>query len=154
MKEIYMEELFTPDKIDWKILGLLQENAYLPIKEIAKQINLTITPVHNRIKRLERSGIIEKYIAKINEEKAGYTLVALCYITLHRHSTAAGTHFIKTVRNWAEVTECLNISGEYDFLLRVCVKDMKAYQQFYVQKIGELENIGRSHTVFVMGKIK
>lgn len=143
-----------PDATDLKILRLLQENARLPIKEIAKAVSLTTTPVHNRIKRLEKTGVIAKYVAKINDEKAGNKLMALCYITLQKHSTAAGTKFIHSVREWEEVTECLNISGEYDFVLRVCVKDMNAYQHFYVQKIGELENIGRSHTVFVMGKIK
>jgi DNA-binding Lrp family transcriptional regulator len=149
-----MEKIFVLDIIDQKILKLLQQDAKMPVRDMAKAVNLSPTPVHNRIKKLEEAGVIDKYIAIINEEKLGNELIALCYLALQKHSTTAGKKFINAVTSWDEVTECYNISGEYDFLMRVVVKNMKEYQSFYVKKIGELENISRSHTVFVMGKLK
>src|SRR6476469_5470479 len=149
-----MDNMFKLDEIDQKILKLLQQDAKMPVRDMAREVNLSPTPVHNRIKKLEEAGIIDKYIAIINEEKLGNELTALCYLTLQKHSTTAGRKFITAVTSWDEVTDCYNISGEYDFLLRVVVKNMKEYQNFYIKKIGELENISRSHSVFVMGKLK
>ncbi|TAG40981.1 MAG: Lrp/AsnC family transcriptional regulator [Cytophagia bacterium] len=142
------------DDTDRKILKLLQENALLTTKELAALLNLSYTPVYERIRKLEKEGIIKKYVALINREKVGKNLVAFCNISLKEHSRANGEKFVKAVLSFEEVTECYNISGGYDFMLKVVVNDMPAYQQFLMEKLGTLDSIGNTHSIFVMSEIK
>ncbi|AZQ63105.1 Lrp/AsnC family transcriptional regulator [Flammeovirga pectinis] len=142
------------DKMDVKILRLLQEDSDITTKEIAQKIHLSTTPVYERIKKLEQQGYIKKYVAVLDREKLDRDLMVFCNITLKEHSKAIGHQFVKDILSLKEVTECYNVSGDYDFLLKVMVKDMRAYQDFVLNNLGEIENIGSAHSTFVMGEIK
>ncbi len=142
------------DDTDRAILHYLQEDATLKTRELATRLNLSYTPVYERVRRLEKEGIIKKYVALIDREKVGKKLMVFCNIALKEHSLAMGEKFVKAIMAIPEVMECFNISGDYDFLLKILVNDMPEYQQFLMQKLGSLENIGSTHSLFVMGEIK
>jgi Lrp/AsnC family transcriptional regulator, leucine-responsive regulatory protein len=142
------------DSTDQAILKHLQENALLTTKELSSRLNLSYTPVYERVRRLERDGIIKKYVALVDREKIGKNLIAFCNISLKEHSRANGERFVKAVLSFDEVAECYNISGGYDFMLKVVVNGMPEYQQFLMNKLGTLDSIGNTHSIFVMSEIK
>ncbi|TAH04996.1 MAG: Lrp/AsnC family transcriptional regulator [Sphingobacteriales bacterium] len=142
------------DDKDLLILRLLQQNAKITVREIAAKIHLSTTPVHERIKRLEDGGVITQYAALINPVKVKKGLMVICYVSLKEHSKKTGARFIKTIHELNEVLECYNISGEFDFMLKVVAESMDAYYDFHVNKLGQLENIGHMQSTFVMGTIK
>lgn len=142
------------DSKDMAILALLQQNARMTVKEIADKIHLSTTPVHERIKRLEASGVIKQYATLVDHTKVKKGLIAICYVSLKEHSKTAGTKFIKAINAMTEVIECYNISGEFDFMLKVVTEDMNAYHDFHVNKLSNIENMGHVQSVFVIGVIK
>lgn len=142
------------DQIDWKLLEILQEAGKLTNKEIASRVHLSPTPVYERIRRLEKEGYIKKYIAVLEAEKVGKSLTVFCNITLKEHSKEIGHQFVRDIISLKEVCECYNISGDYDFLLKIMVRDMKHYQEFVINDLGSIKNIGSAHSTFVMGVIK
>ncbi|MDO5981349.1 Lrp/AsnC family transcriptional regulator [Flavivirga sp. MEBiC05379] len=142
------------DKIDFRILNILQNNSNLTTKELAAKVNLSTTPVFERVKKLEKEGYIKKYKAILDPEKLDRGLTVFCNIRLKEHTRKIGNQFVKDILSLDEVIECYNISGDYDFLLKVLVKDMKDYQNFVLNHLGELQNIGSAHSTFVMGEIK
>lgn len=142
------------DSIDWKLLEILQQNGKLTTKEIAQQVHLSSTPVYERIRRLERKGIIKKYVAVVEAEKVGKGLTVFCNVTLKEHTKEIGNQFVKEITSLKEITECYNISGDYDFMLKIVVNDMKHYQGFVINDLGSIKNIGSAHSTFVMGIIK
>tara|TARA_R110002050_G_scaffold26056_4_gene69067 strand:- start:475 stop:936 length:462 start_codon:yes stop_codon:yes gene_type:complete len=142
------------DNIDIQILKLLQNNSNLTTKDLANKVNLSTTPVFERIKRLEKNGYIKKYVAVLDAEKLDKGLTVFCNITLKQHTREIGNKFVKDIVAIKEVTECYNVSGDYDFLLKVMVKDMKHYQDFVLNHLGSIKNIGSAHSTFVMGDIK
>ncbi len=142
------------DKMDLAILKLLQENARMTVKEISAQIHLSTTPVHERIKRLEQNGVIKQYGALVDHAKVKKGLMVICYVSLKEHSKNAGVKFIKTINTLNEVIECYNISGEFDFMLKVVEENMDSYYDFHVNRLSQIENVGNVQSVFVMGVIK
>lgn len=142
------------DSKDLEILKLLQENARITIKEISGKIHLSTTPVHERIKRMEESGVIKQYVTLVNHEKVKKGLMVICYVSLKQHSKNAGVKFIKTIHELNEVVECFSISGEFDFMLKVICEDMNTYYDFHVNKLSQIENMGHLQSIFVMGIIK
>ncbi|MFT3908182.1 MAG: Lrp/AsnC family transcriptional regulator [Ferruginibacter sp.] len=142
------------DKMDLAILKLLQENARITVKEISTKIHLSTTPVHERIKRLEQSGVIKQYGALVDHTKIKKGLMVICYVSLKEHSRNAGVKFIKTINALTEVIECYNISGEFDFMLKVVEENMDSYYDFHVNRLSQIENVGNVQSVFVMGIIK
>lgn len=142
------------DGKDIELLKLLQDNARMTVKEIADKVNLTPTPVHERIKRLEESGVIKQYAALINSSKVGKGLTVICYVSLKEHSKAAGAKFIKAINALNEIVECYNISGEFDFMMKVISENMETYYDFHVNKLSQIENMGQVQSIFVMGVIK
>jgi DNA-binding Lrp family transcriptional regulator len=145
---------YEPDKKDLAILKLLQENARITVKEISEKIHLSTTPVHERIKRMEETGIIKQYATLVNHSKVKKGLTVICYVSLKEHGKKAGAKFIQTIKNLNEVIECFSISGEFDFMLKVVCENMNAYYDFHVNKLSEIENVGHVQSVFVMGIIK
>jgi DNA-binding Lrp family transcriptional regulator len=145
---------FNLDNKDLSILKLLQENARATVKEIASAIHLSTTPVHERIKRMEESGVIKQYATLVDHTKVNKSLIAICYVSLKEHSKTAGTKFVKAILAMPEVVECYTISGEFDFMLKVMCADMNAYHDFHVNKLSNIENMGHVQSVFVMGIIK
>ena len=145
---------YAPDKKDLAILNLLQQNARITVKEISEKIHLSTTPVHERIKRMEESGIIKQYATLVNHSKVKKGLTVICYVSLKEHGKKAGSKFIKTIKDLNEVIECFSISGEFDFMLKVVCEDMNTYYDFHVNKLSEIENVGHVQSIFVMGIIK
>jgi Lrp/AsnC family leucine-responsive transcriptional regulator len=142
------------DETDRRILKLLQQDARITVKDLATEVNLSATPVHERIKRLEATGVIRGYSAVIDRSKTGKSLMVVCYVSLREHSRAAGSKFIKSIMAMEEVTECYNISGEFDFMLKVVAAGMDEYYDFHVNKLSQIENIGNLQSTFIMGVIK
>ena len=142
------------DNKDLSILALLQQNARITVKEIAEKIHLSTTPVHERIKRMEASGVIKQYATLVDHTKVKKGLMVICYVSLKEHNKTAGVKFIKTIHALQEVIECYNISGEFDFMLKVLCEDMNAYYDFHVNKLSNIENMGHVQSVFVIGVIK
>jgi Lrp/AsnC family leucine-responsive transcriptional regulator len=153
-KEQSTNESFHLDELDLSILRLLQQNAKMTVKEISDQVHLSTTPVHERIKRMEQSGVIKQYATLIDPGKVKKGLMVICYVSLKQHNKIAGAKFIKSIQELDEVIECYNISGEFDFMLKVVAENMDAYYDFHVNKLSQAENIGHVQSVFVMGVIK
>jgi Lrp/AsnC family leucine-responsive transcriptional regulator len=145
---------YSPDKKDLAILKLLQQNARITVKEISSKVHLSTTPVHERIKRMEETGIIKQYATLVDNAKVKKGLMVICYVSLKQHGKNAGVKFIKAINDLNEVIECFSISGEFDFMLKVVCDDMNTYYDFHVNKLGEIENVGQVQSVFVMGIIK
>ena len=154
IKENTATEGFVPDAKDLSILALLQENARMTVKEISEQIHLSTTPVHERIKRMEAEGVIRQYATLVDPGKVKRGLMVICYVSLKEHNKNAGIKFIERIHELKEVIECYNISGEFDFMLKVVSEDMNAYYDFHVNKLSQIENMGHVQSVFVMGIIK
>jgi Lrp/AsnC family transcriptional regulator, leucine-responsive regulatory protein len=142
------------DAKDLAILQILQQNARATVKEIAEKIHLSTTPVHERIKRLEETGVIKQYATLLDHTKVRKGLMVICYVSLKQHNKNAGAKFIKSIQEMNEVIECYNISGEFDFMLKVVAESMDDYYHFHVNKLSQAENIGHVQSVFVMGIIK
>ena len=142
------------DQKDLAILKLLQENARITIKEISDKMHLSTTPVHERIKRMEEAGIIKQYATLVDHTKVKKGLMVICYVSLSLHNKNAGSKFIKAIQEMNEVIECYNISGEFDFMLKVVAENMDSYYDFHVNKLSQVENMGHLQSVFVMGIIK
>ena len=120
------------DKTDLQILRVLQNNSRLTTKELAAKVNLSPTPVFERVKRLEANGYIKKYVAVLDPAKLNRGFVVFCSVKLRRLNRDIAAEFTRIVREIPEVTECYNISGDYDYLLKIHAPDMKYYQEFII----------------------
>lgn len=138
------------DKTDLLLLKALGENSNLTMKELAVKVNLSASPVFERVKRLEADGYIKKYVALLDAEKLNYGLIVFCNIKLKQHDKKIGHEFVTDIMRLDEVVECYNISGDFDFLLKVYARDMKHYQEFVFNKLGSVKSIGSTHSTFVM----
>ena len=159
MRKVQEKEEITPgtlhlDDKDLAILRLLQENARITVREISDKIHLSATPVHERIRRMEETGVIRQYATLVDHAKVKKGLMVICYVSLKQHNKNAGTKFIKAIQQMNEVIECYNISGEFDFMLKVLAENMDAYYDFHVNTLSQVENMGHMQSVFVMGIIK
>lgn len=146
-----MEKL---DKTDLDILRTLQDNARLTVKELAARVHLSTTPVFERMKRLESNGYIRKYVAILDAEKLDRGFVVFCSVKMRRLSREIATDFAAVIRDIPEVTECYNISGHFDYLLKIHATDMKCYQQFVLNVLGTIENLDSLESTFVMDELK
>lgn len=147
-KEKYsMEKL---DATDLRLLRILQENSNMTTKELAAKVNLSTTPVFERVRRLENEGYIQKYVALIDAEKLNLGFVVFCNVKLKQLNTEIALAFTQAIREIPEVTECYNISGHFDYLLKIHVANMKQYQEFIIHKLGQLDSLGSLESMFVM----
>jgi DNA-binding Lrp family transcriptional regulator len=142
------------DQKDLAILKLLQSNARITVKEISDKVNLSTTPVHERIKWMEETGVIRQYATLVDPAKLNKRLMVIVYVSLKQHNKTAGSKFVKAMNDMSEVLECYSISGEFDFMLKIVAEDMNAYYNFHVNRLSELENIGNVQSIFVMGVVK
>ncbi len=142
------------DSTDLTILRLLQKDAFLTHKEIAGQLQLSTTPVYERIRRLERSGIIRGYVALVDRTKVDKSLLVMCAVSLKEHALERLKQFEQSVCALPEVTEVLHIAGGFDYLLKVVVRDMAEYQHFIVDKLARLDNVGNAQSSFVLTELK
>lgn len=154
---LHMKDTYTVDgvdSIDLQLLNILHNNSNLTTKELAQMVNLSPSPVFERVKRLEKNGYIKKYIAILDAEKLNQGFTVFCNIKLKQHDRNIGNKLTSDIMKIDEVTECYNISGDYDFLLKVTVRDMKQYQDFVFNKLGSVDSIGSTHSTFVMAVVK
>lgn len=142
------------DSIDKSLLSYLQQDSKQTNKELSNKLNLSVTAVYERIKKLEKAGFINGYVALVNKEKVDKAFVAFCHIKLVQHSQEYVVRFEKEVANINEVLECYHISGDYDYLLKVLVKDMAAFREFMVKKLTNINHIGSTHSMFVINQVK
>ena len=142
------------DEIDLQILKTLQKNAKLTTKELADAVHLTPTPVFERQKRLERQFYIKKFVAILNPEKLNQGLQVFCKVKLKQINHEIADAFVRRIARIPEVTECYNTSGSYDYLMKVRAADMKQYQEFVLNKLGEIEMLASIESTFVMSEVK
>ena len=142
------------DEIDKKILKLLQHNSTLTFKEIAQKINLSLSPVHDRIKRLEQEGVIVKYVGILNKQKLGVGLTVYSQVTLIRQTREVSEIFDRAIMLLPEIVECNFVSGSFDYLLKIIVKDMESYHNFHQMKLSAIEGVSLINSFFVMSEVK
>ncbi|HNR85380.1 MAG TPA: Lrp/AsnC family transcriptional regulator [Taishania sp.] len=150
----FLSEWGQLDAIDQQILLLLKSNAKLGTKEIAAQIGLTTTPTYERIRRLEKRGIIKSYTAIIDKKKQGLTLSVLCNVQLKSHAAEYLEEFEQAIIQLDEVTDCFHIAGNFDYLLKIYIKDMDSYAVFVKEKLAVIPHIATVQSSFVMRTLK
>ncbi len=147
-------ESYKLDEKDMDILRALQENARLTNKELAAKVHLSTTPTYERVKRLERQGFIKQYATILDAAKLNKGFAVFCSIKLRRINHEMANAFTEMIKEIPEVTECYNISGSFDYLLRIQSPDMRYYQKFILNVIGCHENIATIESTFVMEEVK
>jgi len=149
-----MAEIERLDKTDLLILRTMQDNARLTIKEIAARVGLSSTPVYERLKRLETEKYIKKYIAVLDAEKLHQGFIVFCKVKMSRLNSDIAARFTEFVSQTPQVTECYNISGSYDYLLKIHAPDMGYYKSFILDVLGKLDYLSSIESVFVMDEVK
>lgn len=146
--------MYKIDKIDGQILKMLQENAKATTKEIALKVGLSTTPVYERIKSLEKKGIITHYAAVLNKEKIGLSLTVLCQVSLQTHTKTLIEKFEIAINNMDEVHDVYHVAGDFDYILKVVLKDNRQYHDFVIDKLSKLNIISNVQSNFVLNKPK
>ncbi|MEN5088887.1 Lrp/AsnC family transcriptional regulator [Sphingobacterium faecium] len=147
-------ENYTLDEKDLAILRLLQKDAKLSVRDLSGRINLSSTPTHERIKRMEKLGIIKGYTAVLDRKKVDKGMMVICMIALNAHNKKTASKFIEEVSKLNEVVEFYNISGDFDFMLKILAPNMDEFHNFFVNQLSEIEGIGQTKSIFVMNSIK
>ncbi|MDR0893752.1 MAG: Lrp/AsnC family transcriptional regulator [Prevotellaceae bacterium] len=142
------------DNTDLQILRTLQANARLTVKELAAEVHLSSTPVFERLKRLESKGYIKKYIAVLDAGKLNQGFIVFCRVKLRRMNRDIALSFTRVIQDIPEVTECYNISGSHDYLLKIHAPNMRYYQEFTLNVLGTIESLGSIESSFVMDEVK
>ena len=142
------------DNTDKKILTLLQQNSKQTNKQISHQLNLSVTAVYERIKKLKKGGVIKTYTAVIDTDKVGKSFLIFCHVKLLQHSREFLSNFEKEILKLDEVSECFHVSGDYDYILKIYIEDMKAYREFMVSKLTTIKHIGSTHSTFTINEVK
>ncbi|GLS89851.1 AsnC family transcriptional regulator [Psychromonas marina] len=142
------------DKIDKQILRLLQQDCSLSLQQIAESLHLTTTPCWNRVKRLENEGVIKKRVALLDTEKAGLELIAFVQIKTQQHSETWFEDFVLQVKGFSQVMEFYRMAGEYDYMMKVLVKDMRSYDTFYKTLVNNVSGLSDVTSSFAMQQLK
>lgn len=142
------------DQIDKAILNILQKDAKRVAKSVAQELGMTKTPVYERIRRMEQEGFIKNYVAILNKDKIGESITVFSFVSLEKQKGAMMDAFFEQVKTYPEVAECFVVGGEFDFLLKVVVKNLDAYYDFAKTKIAALPSIGSVKSAFVLNEVK
>lgn len=142
------------DSIDKAILKELQCSAKKNIKEIAAIVGLSVTPTYERIKRMEKNGVITSYVAVLDKEKIGKAVEVFCHVTLKSHAKDVISNFESSIVKIDDVIECYHVTGNSDYLVKVLVSDIKEYQKFIIDKISTIDNVSNVQSAFVMTNVK
>ena len=142
------------DKIDLKILKILQENSKITNLDLSKKIGLSPAPTLERVKKLEQAGIIESYHAQVNPQTIGLSVKTFALVSLAWQKENALENFIKKVNEIDEITECYIITGDADFLLKIVCKDLPTYEQLLFKTLSQIEEIERLKTLMTLSKVK
>ncbi|MDD1795542.1 Lrp/AsnC family transcriptional regulator [Enterovibrio sp. ZSDZ42] len=144
----------TLDRTDIEILRILQSNGRLPVVELAKRVNLTTTPCSERVKRLEREGYIAGYHADISADKLGLDVIVFIHMRLDQSNLSIFDKFAKSALLIPEIEECYSLSGDFDAMVKVRVKNIKAYQQFMSNRIVQLPGVIQTRSEIVIAEYK
>ncbi len=142
------------DSIDKKLLNSLQNNSKQTTKQLSLQLNLSITAIYERIKKLEHQKVIQKYVAIVNKNKIEKAFLVFCHVKLVQHTKEYVSTFEREILKLEEVSECFHVSGDYDYILKIYVKDMEAYRKFMVTKLTAIKHIGSTHSAFSIEQVK
>lgn len=142
------------DRIDLRLVELLQQNCKQTTKELADQLDLSTTAVYERVKKLEKQNIITDYVAIVNKDKINRSFMAISHVKIKSHSKDAILKFEKKVSQIPEILECFHVSGEYDYILKIGVQDMEAYREFMLSKLTTMEEVQSTHSMFVIKEVK
>lgn len=142
------------DQTDIKILDILQENGRITIKALADLLDLSTTPVFERVKKMEREGIISKYAALVDQKKIDKKLTVFVSVSLKNHTRSYLESFVNEMRQYSEVQECYHIAGDFDFMIKVVMHDMEDYESFLLTKLSVISNIGHVKSSFVLSRNK
>lgn len=154
MEKDISSEAVALDAIDRQLLALLQANAKLGTKELAASVGLTLTPTYERIKRLEKKGVIKGYAALIDKRKQGLGLTVLCNVQLKSHAAAYLDAFEEQIIGLEQVHSCFHIAGNFDYLLKIHVRDMDEYALFVKEQLAKIPHIATLQSSFVMRTMK
>ncbi len=149
-----LEKKYIMDAINRKILIELQRNSNLKIKEIANKVGLSVTPVYERIKKMEMDGIISKYCAVLNYEKLGKKIIVLINITIKEHTQVKRNEFVERLNTLNLISEIYHTSGAYDFMLKIRISSIEEYKNFLVNELSTLPNINDIESQIVLEEIK
>ncbi len=142
------------DETDITILGILQKDAKKTAKEIAQNLNLTVSPVYDRIRRLEKQGYIKKYVAMLDKKLLALPVTAFCQVSMRYHEEAFIEKFEEQIQSLPEVQECFHMAGKVDFILKINNRSLEDYHDFVKYKLSKIENIGVLNSSFVLKEIK
>lgn len=142
------------DDIDRKLLYFLQEDSKQTTKELSYKLGLSVTAVYERVRKLENAGVISKYVALLDRQKIDRNFTVLCHVKLTQHKKEYVLQFEKEILNLQEVTECFHVSGDYDYILKITVKDMEDYRHFMLSKLTTLKHIASTHSSFMISEVK
>lgn len=141
------------DQKDLKILSIIQEDSQLTHKEIADKVNLTATPVYERLKKLKAAQLFEKSVYILDRKKLGLSLMAIISISIEKHSESEILKFMEDIKSIKEIVECLHVTGAIDFQLKVYIKDMDSFQQLMLKRLSKLHNVRHIESNFVMTEV-
>jgi Lrp/AsnC family leucine-responsive transcriptional regulator len=142
------------DDLDIKILKIIQENSQKTLKEIAEQVNLSLSPTHDRVKRLESDEYIKGYVGILNRKKLNLGLLVHCQVTLEKQTSQNFSEFEAAIKAFPEVISCHLVSGNFDYYLNVLSADVESYNRFYQEKLAVLPSVAHISSLFVMDEIK
>ncbi len=142
------------DQTDKTILRILQTDSKKTAKEIASMLSLTVSPVYERIRRLENQGFIKKYVAILDKTRIGRTVTAMCQVSMRYHNEAFIDEFVEQIQDLKEVQECYHVAGQVDFILKIHVRSLEEYHEFVRYKLSKIKNIGVLNSTFVIKEIK
>lgn len=142
------------DHTDKTILRILQNDSKKTAKEIASMLNLTVSPVYERIRRLENQGFIKKYVAILDKKRIGRSVTAMCQVSMRYHDETFIDHFEEQIQDLNEVQECYHMAGQVDFILKIHVNNLEEYHEFIRYKLSKIKNIGVLNSTFVIKEMK
>jgi DNA-binding Lrp family transcriptional regulator len=142
------------DETDIGLLNLLQADALLSHKQLADKLHKSVTPIHLRVRRLKEEGYIKRYAAIVDPKKIEMGLIGYIQVQLVKHSEESLTAFMNEVVQLAEVMECYHMTGAFDFLLRIAIRDMDAYNKLLMKKLANLPGVSMMQSFFVMSEVK
>ncbi|SHF45084.1 Lrp/AsnC family transcriptional regulator [Chryseobacterium takakiae] len=142
------------DDTDKKLLLFLQQDSKQTTKELSYKLGLSVTAVYERIRKLENTGVISRYVAILNRHKIDRDFIVLCHVKLTQHKKEYVLQFEKEIMNLDEVSECFHVSGDYDYILKIAVKDMEDYRNFMLSKLTTLQHIASTHSSFMISEVK
>jgi Lrp/AsnC family leucine-responsive transcriptional regulator len=142
------------DDIDRKILAVLQKDGRMSLADLAQRVGLSPSPCLRRIRLLEQAGVISRYVAMLDQQAVGLPISVFVSIKLEKQREDALARFSKAIARWPEVLECYLMTGPRDYLLRVVVADLAAYEQFLKQKLTRLDGIASIESSFALEQVK